>query len=810
MTSRLLVGLNMRRNGIARRIARTLLAGTMLCALPFAASALFPLRAHAQDAAAQLFGPQRGDEDAQMLLEADEVYYDSENDTVEAVGHVQIAYDGRTLVAQRVTYSQSTGRVIARGDVEIVEANGSHIFAEEIDITDNFSDGFISSLNARTPDNTRVAAASAERRDGELTIFNQGVYTACEPCKDRPGKPPTWQIRANRVIMNARTKRFEYEDASFEFAGVPIAHVKRFSHPDPSIKRISGFLMPAFTYSETLGIGIKNTFFWAIAPNYDITIGGDYYSNQGFLTDVEWRHRIRNGEYSLRVAGIDQQNPDDFKANTIDFAEDTRLAVMTAGKFDLSEDWVFGWNALFQSDGNFGRTYDLEGYNKREITNEVYLTGLAGKNYFDLRAQEFIVQDNRFDSDPRRPGRQELQDEQARVLPLMDYSRVSDAPVMGGQVSLAMNVQNIHRDIGQIMNFNDADGRIGTPGRTANERYHGIAGTWGRASMEAEWKRTEIVGGAAVTASLSGRGDGVWQDTQSLNTEYNPLTSNESIWRGMPAAMLEIRYPMVAHDGYAGHLFEPIAQIIARPDETHIGQFPNDDAQSFVFDTTNLFERDKFSGYDRVEGGIRANYGFRYSASFLNGSNINIVAGQSYHIAGLNSFTQRDLVNAGLESGLETDRSDYVASASIDNGHGFTLGVGGRFDEKNVALRRGEVYSRFTSTALTLGGSYVYIAPQPQYGFASDRHEVSASASVQIAEYWKAFGSFSFDLEKSNMYTRTIGLAYDDSCFSLAVALRQSEDRYTGDAEDTAVLLRLSLRTIGQYRYEYAFDDNRQ
>ena len=42
---------------------------------------------------------------------------------------------------------------------------------------------------------------------------------------------------------------------------------------------------------------------------------------------------------------------------------------------------------------------------------------------------------------------------------------------------------------------------------------------------------------------------------------------------------------------------------------------PNEDAQSFVFDTTNLFDRDKFSGYDRIEGGTRANLGVRYTGA---------------------------------------------------------------------------------------------------------------------------------------------------------------------------------------------------
>jgi cytoskeletal protein CcmA (bactofilin family) len=38
----------------------------------------------------------------------------------------------------------------------------------------------------------------------------------------------------------------------------------------------------------------------------------------------------------------------------------------------------------------------------------------------------------------------------------------------------------------------------------------------------------------------------------------------------------------------------------------NIGHMPNEDSQSLVFDDTNLFSVSKFSGYDRVEGCVRA------------------------------------------------------------------------------------------------------------------------------------------------------------------------------------------------------------
>ncbi|MDZ7823339.1 MAG: LPS assembly protein LptD [Ahrensia sp.] len=98
-------------------------------------------------------------------------------------------------------------------------------------------------------------------------------------------------------------------------------------------------------------------------------------------------------------------------------------------------------------------------------------------------------------------------------------------------------------------------------------------------------------------------------------------------------------------------MLEPIAQIYVRPNEMLAGVLPNEDAQSLVFDYSNLFSRDKFSGYDRTEGGTRANIGLRYTGTFNNGWGISAIAGQSYHLAGVKILTRcADPTNVGAGS----------------------------------------------------------------------------------------------------------------------------------------------------------------
>ena len=137
---------------------------------------------------------------APMLVQADEIKYDYPNNTVSAVGHVQIYYGGSTIEANQVIYDQKNKRLRAEGNARLTEPNGRITYGQVINLTDDYRDGFVDSLRLEAPDDTRYAAARADRSQGNLEVLQTGVYTACEPCKDNPKKPPEWQVRAARII----------------------------------------------------------------------------------------------------------------------------------------------------------------------------------------------------------------------------------------------------------------------------------------------------------------------------------------------------------------------------------------------------------------------------------------------------------------------------------------------------------------------------------------------------------------------------------------------------------------------------------
>ncbi|UVK37993.1 LPS-assembly protein LptD [Mesorhizobium sp. AR10] len=785
-----------RQAGLARLYGASALACLLACAVPTAP-------ALAQDITDMATNVPSG---TQMLLAADTLVYNNDNQTVTAVGGVQIDYGGNRLVAQRVEYDRNTKRLVASGNVEVVNSDGTKIYSQHIDITDDFADGFVNALRVETPEKAYFAAESAERMGGVLTTFHNGVYTACEPCEDKPDKAPTWRVKARKIIWNGEKKTVRFENANFEFFGFPLAYLPAFEIADPTVKRKSGFLIPSISYNTDLGFGVKVPYYFALSPTYDLTVAGSGYTKQGFLGEAEWRQRFNNGQYNLKIAGIRQEAPDAFvdesgyNVNSGAAGDPNKFRGMmgTKGQFAINPRWDFGWDILLQTDKNFSRTYTIDGFNDAVHQSTIYLTGLDGRNYFDVRAMRFTVQENTLSSDSTARASQ-----QPWVLPSLDYAYIPDMAVAGGQLSFNVNARVISRDRIDTGLADSADA-------TSINNVRGIEGQSSRLTAEAEWKRTFTTsGGLQLTPLLALRGDAGYVNANSASlAAIEQMATNlgvdedmhTSLARYMATAGLEMRWPVLFSMPGSSHIIEPTAQVFVRPNEQYVGGLavPNEDAQSFVFDATSLFERDKFSGYDRMEGGSRANVGFRYSGAYDNGWSTNALFGQSYQLGGQNSFAAPDLVNVGAYSGLETSTSDYVGLVGFNSPSGFSGSLSGRFDEQSFEIRRAEVKAAYSGLPVSLSAKYAFIQAQPLYGFDTDRHEVTLGASTHLAENWRVFGTGTYDLQQSVLVKDGVGFAYNDSCFTYLMTFSESRDLTTKEVSQN-IGFNLSFRTLGDF-----------
>jgi LPS-assembly protein len=748
--------------------------------------------------------PARPPNDGQMLVQANEVDYDYNNSRVAAVGNVQLFYNGTSVEADKVIYDQKTKRLHAEGNIRMTDVDGKITYANILDLSDDYRDGFVDSLHVDTADATRMAATRADRSNGNYTVFENGVYTACAPCKDDPKKPPLWQVKGARIIHDQINKMLYFENAQLEFFGVPLAYAPYGSAPDPTVKKKSGFLMPEFK-SGVYGYSIETPYFWNIAPDYDATFDPRFTTQQGVLLQAEFRQRLLDGSYQIRAYGIDQLDPSAFAGQPGD--RQFRGGVETKGEFALNDKWVWGWDGVALSDYMVMSDYNLSLYKDplaaflalpTEAVSQLYLTGVGDRSYFDARAIYFLSLSGN-------------QSQVPVVAPVIDYSNVINHSVFGGEVSYKGNFTSLTRDTaafdpvtasalanGSCLATTADPARNITP---ANCLLRGMPGTYTRATGEVDWRRSFTDSAGEIwTPFASIRADAIDSSVANQPGVSNFLPTGETqALKVMPTVGLEYRYPFINVQPWGTTTIVPIVQVIARPNEPDAGKLPNEDAQSFTFDTSNLFSVDKFSGYDREEGGGRANVGVQATTEFDRGGTVTTVFGQSYQLFGLNSFAVADVTNTALDSGLDKPASDYVASINYSPNRTWTFSTRARFDEGTGSVERFEAEAKANFDRFSLSLLYGDYAAQPEIGFLTRREGVLGTANVKLATNWVLTGAARWDLVLNQLNQYAFGVGYVDDCFVLGVNYVTSYSYATTTSPpilDHVFLLQLGLRTL--------------
>jgi LPS-assembly protein len=685
-----------------------------------------------------------------LLLQADELAYDNKNSRIIAKGNVEVYYKNYALTADQLNYDQKANTLNAVGNVRIKEPDGAVVTADRITLTDDFRDGFIRSFRAVTKEEARIAASNAYK-EGNTTVFEKGVFTPCKACENNPDAPPLWQIKANKITHKKDEGNVYFEGASFEIFGVPAIYLPYFYYPDPTVKRRSGFLAPEFGNSNDLGFSAGLAYYYSLSPSKDLTVTPVVTTEAGFLLKADWRQRLETGSYNVRAAGVFDEEPNDPSRRDQQF----RGSLQSAGEFDLGSFWKWGWDGTIESDDTFRRFYKLDDALATDRISTVYLIGQNDRNYFEAHLYHFggLTAD---DNNNIGQGADSI------VHPVIDYDYVFADPILGGELSYNGNVLSLSREDG---------------------------GDVSRVINQVQWRRQFTdPAGQVITPFMQARAD-LYKSTSFTDPVSLEDEDSTTAFRGQAVAGVEYRYPFVKHTPGGTHVIEPIAQVITRPNVRDQGDIPNEDSQSLIFDDTLLFDTNKFSGYDRLETGTRANYGIQYQLNASNGLNARLVAGQSYHIAGDNPFNN--------DTGLGDDSSDYVAGFYIDLLRNLNLTSQVRLNGDDLDVKRHDIQLTGFYGPLLAAVNYVNADPQPELGFNEEREEVAALAALKVSDHWSVFGDMRYDLDRDDFVRNSIGIKYTDECFMLSVVYAETNIRDGEIQPDQSILVRYDILQLG-------------
>ncbi len=682
-----------------------------------------------------------------VLLEADDMRYDREADTVTATGNVSVTQGQQIMLTDRLTYNRANGTIHAEGNVSILEESGTVYFADEANLSEDMQRGLAKQFRVRMADDSLFAAREAKRIDASQTRLKGAVYSPCRvKCEDGSDKTPLWQIKASRVMIDTEEETVRYRNAFMEFYGVPVLYTPYLSHATPGAENKSGLLAPEYRHTDNLGSVYSIPVYLALSPTFDATLTPIYTSEQGLVMAGEYRQKFENGQMSFRGSIT---RPDELDASGQEKAgKDFRGHVFGDGAFTLNENWGWGFSVHRTTDDTYLRRYE---FNKQDtqLTSRVYAEGFnfvnAGRlSYASIQGLAFqgltAIDDN---------------DRTPLVAPLADFAYQTEAFSNGSRLSFSGNAMSLMRDEG-------ADSR--------------------RLSLTTKWGLPYITdGGHVFELSTQLRADAYYvNDFQTGNGR----TFDGATGRLVPEASVSWRYPLINRFENANLIVEPLANFIVSPRGGNSDKIPNEDSATPEFSDLNIFSEDRFPGYDRVETGPRIHYGFRTHANFMQNRYASLLLGQNYRVNDDPLFP--------LTNDLRSRFSDVIGRLEMgyDPVH-FTYRF--RADKDNLTLHRQEVDAGINFERLNINGAYLKLDDDPVLG---SREEVYGGTSLRLTKEWTANFTARQNLQANSATNAGVGLTFQNECLILVTALQRdlTSDRDVEPA--TSIRVQVGLKNL--------------
>ena len=212
--------------------------------------------------------------------------------------------DGNIIKTTMFQYDIANNLFSSIGNIKILDIKKNKYFFKEIHIDTKKKEMIGSDISVVLDQQNFGVSKKSDPRfvaneifvSKNKTILSKGVFTVC---RKRDSECPPWSLKAKKITYDKVKKNIYYEHATLKVYNVPIFYFPRFFHPDPTVKRQSGFLFPSFTNSTSMGGGFTLPYYWAINNDKDLTFTPKYYASENILFLNEYRQALKNGYFTL-------------------------------------------------------------------------------------------------------------------------------------------------------------------------------------------------------------------------------------------------------------------------------------------------------------------------------------------------------------------------------------------------------------------------------------------------------------------------------------------------------------------------------
>nr|WP_305095478.1 LPS assembly protein LptD [Croceibacterium sp. D39] len=697
----------------------------------------------------------------QIAFEADTLAYDNGDESVTASGNVLLRSGDQSVRADAVTWNRMTGEIVASGNVRLVDADGNQLFTDRLELTEELKAGAMQNLLLALRAGGRLAAEQGVRDEQGNVVLTRAAYSGCAVTSENGcPKKPSWRITADRVIYDAATSTIRFKGAFLEVFGLRVLPLVALSlRTDGGPK--SGFMVPDFGYSSSNGLEAGENFYLRLADNRDLELSARVYSKTAPMVSAQYRALTDAGAYQITGYGtFGSRLP--LGATTPKAQTDFRGYLAANGRFQLDPYWDLTGSVRVATDRTFLRRYDISRDDRLRSTFN--LERIDDDSYFSLAgwATQVLLTN-------------QSQGQVPIALPVIDYRRRLEDPLLGGKIELQANSLAIARTSGQDTQ---------------------------RAFASAKWDLRRVTSlGQEVTFTALLRGDVYHSDENDLTRTalYRGIPGWQT--RGVAIGAIDVKWPFVGEALGGTQVFTPRIQLVASPKIRNLA-IPNEDARAIDLEDSNLFALNRFPGYDRVEDGVRMTYGVDWSLD-RPGWRVRSTIGQSYRLS-----DKRTLFPDG--TGLNEQWSDFVGRTEVRYRDFISLTHRFRLDKDSFSVRRNEVDMTVGTDRTYVELGYLRLNRNIDLTFEDlqDREELRAATRVAFARYWSMFGSAVVNLtdrrEDPNLTSdgfeplRTrLGIAYSDDCLEFGVTWRRDYVTIADARLGNSFAVFFSLKNLG-------------
>jgi len=271
-----------------------------------------------------------------VILDADQLSYDEETGVALAEGNVEVGFGDQTIRAERIRYDTRSGEAEFVGHVHY-EQNGNEFSFERIVLNIRTELGALYDGRIRISSNNYQITSNRMEKIGKRSFsIHKGEITTC-PCDPEPD----WKFGLRKATVELDGYAVG-RDVTFRIRGVPVLWFPWAAFP-VKVARQSGFLLPAFSHSDSKGYSFLVPYYWAINRWSDATFTLETMTRRGPRPEAEYRYVLNNASEGAFRASLfhDQER------------HETRYRVYGENKFRITEHWSSNANWDIVSDDQY-------------------------------------------------------------------------------------------------------------------------------------------------------------------------------------------------------------------------------------------------------------------------------------------------------------------------------------------------------------------------------------------------------------------------------------------------------------------------